>query len=192
MIEKISLILLGVAISGLGYLLKRYIEKKSISEVLGRQKMLLEINKQMRDQNLSPEELIQLEAVLVGKTRARSKRFIELEKEILSVVEKQEGEYLTQKEMNIRASTNLDIAEAKMRQAVEELSMKLEETEKKAMLESQYAWKKYSEMQAEAASSRYREGSIYPLIYLSELESLVVERTARLRAELDELKSLSN
>jgi len=111
---------------------------------------------------------------------------------MLPIVESQEGEHLTQIEMNIRASRDVNIAEAKMQGAIETLSLLLEEIERQALLESQKAWKIYSEKQAEAAASSYRGGSIYPLIYLSELESLIVERTVRIQAEIDELKRLGN
>ena len=46
--------------------------------------------------------------------------------------------------------------------------------------------------QAEAAAVSYRGGTIYPLIYLSEIERLTVDRTARLQADLDELRRLGN
>ena len=47
MLESIGLILVGVLISGVGYLIKRIIEKRSVSEDLDKHKKLLEINKQI-------------------------------------------------------------------------------------------------------------------------------------------------
>jgi hypothetical protein len=47
MIEKIGLILLGVLISGVGYLIKRKIESKPQIESLDKHKKLLDIHKQM-------------------------------------------------------------------------------------------------------------------------------------------------
>tara|TARA_B100000315_G_C14498357_1_gene551124 strand:+ start:362 stop:547 length:186 start_codon:yes stop_codon:yes gene_type:complete len=45
---KISFVILGVLISGLGYLIKRKIEKKSNIETLERRKNVLDIHKQSR------------------------------------------------------------------------------------------------------------------------------------------------
>jgi len=52
MFDSIALILIGVLISGIGYLIKRFIEKKSDSEALDKHKKLLEINKQMTEQRV--------------------------------------------------------------------------------------------------------------------------------------------
>lgn len=92
----------------------------------------------------------------------------------------------------MRADSNLKIAKAKLDQVINELSFKIDEVEREKLMQSQAAWENYSVEQAEAASISYRGGSIYPLIYLSELESLTVERAARLQAELDELRRLGN
>lgn len=189
-LEKIGFILLGAVISGAGYLIKRKIESAPQSDALDRQKKLLEINKQMREQSLSVEDIKSLEAALTGKAEAIAKHVVNIERETKPLTEKRDGEFLSQAEMNLRADANLKISRAKMEQILTELSFKLDGFERDAMYESQKIWEAYSLKQAEAESASYMGGSIYPLRYLSELESLTVERAARLQSRLDELRRL--
>jgi len=92
----------------------------------------------------------------------------------------------------MRASEKLDKAKEKLLEVIGGIDARVGDDESQALMNSQHAWENYSVEQAEAASASYRQGSIYPLIYLSELESLTLERTARLQAELDELIRLGN
>ena len=71
-----------------------------------------------------------------------------------------------------------------------EIDARVDDARSQSLLSSQHEWKRYSESQAKASSALYEGGSIYPLIYLSELESLTNERTARLQAEFDVLLQL--
>ncbi|MDP1708596.1 MAG: lysozyme inhibitor LprI family protein [Gammaproteobacteria bacterium] len=190
--EKLGFVLLGAIISGALYLIKRMVEKKPQSDKLDRQRKVLEINKQLSEQCLSIEDLCELENALTGKSELIGKASRLIENETQSLVEKTDGEFLSQAALNIRADANLKISKARLEQTLNELSFKIDEIEREALYESQKAWEEYSEKQAESASIGYRGGSIYPLIYLSELESLTVERAARLQVELDELKRLGN
>lgn len=192
MLEKIALVLLGVLLSGVAYLIKRRLEKKPALEKLDVQTKLLSINKQMKEQGLTAGDLATLELVLTGKAQAVEKHTHEMEQAARPLLEKPMGEFLSQAEMNIRASNNLDIAKLKMTHVVNELKLLLDEPDKSALLSAQTAWESYCVEQAEASAIAYRGGSIYPLIYLSELEKLTVDRTARLQADLDELRRLEN
>ncbi len=73
-----------------------------------------------------------------------------------------------------------------------QLLFKLEDEEREALEKSQKAWEEYSKKHAEFAASGYSGGTIYPLIYLTMLESLIIERTASLKSESDEIKRLRN
>jgi uncharacterized protein YecT (DUF1311 family) len=185
--EKVGLVLLGAAISACGYFLKRILEGRSQTDLLDRQRKLLEVNREMAQQGLSPEDMRKLEQILLGKA-AIAKNIAAIEGQAKPLIAKQTGEFLSQAELNMRADANLKIAMARMEQVMTELSFKLEGVDLDALNKSQKAWEVYSRSQAEAESSVYQGGTIYPLIFLSELESLTVERAARLRARLDELR----
>ena len=190
--EKIGLILLGVVLSAIGYLIKRQIENKSQIEALDKQKKLLDIHKQMNDQGVDLGGLRALEQQLVGKAVAIQSKAVILRAESPPLVGDNEPKDLTQIELNERASSKFETAKKKMQEAVAGIDSRVGDYESQSLLRSQREWESYSVSQAEAAAASYREGSIYPLIYFSELESLTNERTARLQAELDELIRLGN
>lgn len=192
MVEKIVLVLLGVLLSGVGYIVKRVLEKKPTREKLDVQAKLFSINKQMKEQGLTPDDLTKLELVLTGRARSVEKHTQELEEAVLPLLEKSQGEFLSQADLNQRASDNLEIAKLKMTHVLNELKALLDAPERDALLDAQAAWESFCLAQAEASAIAYRGGSIYPLIYLSELDKLTVDRTARLQAELDELRRLGN
>jgi uncharacterized protein YecT (DUF1311 family) len=79
-----------------------------------------------------------------------------------------------------------------MQRAIAAIDSRVGDFESQSLMNSQMEWERYSVRQAEAAASSFKGGSIYPLIYALELESLTNERTARLQAELDELIRLGN
>jgi uncharacterized protein YecT (DUF1311 family) len=191
-IIKLLFIIIGISISGIGYLIKRSIEKRSNVETLERRKKVLEIHKQMNEQGLDFPNLLKLESQLVSKQKSIAKNTLEFEQNSKSLVNSQSEESLTQNELNARASQKFEDAKAKLQIILEQLSSKLGKSEKEALKKSQRAWEEYSIEQAFSASSSYSQGSIYPLIYFSELESLTLERAARLKAELDELIKLGN
>jgi uncharacterized protein YecT (DUF1311 family) len=191
MLEKILLILLGAALSSVAYLLKRRIEKKQTSDALERHQKLLIIRKELNEQKVSVEDLQLLESILL-KRNAKAENAEKMQRELSSLLEKDNDESLSQFEMNMRADGNVRIAKAKLEQVYNELSYKLENKEKPTLEESQKAWEEYSTRHAEFSASSYEGGSIYPVIYLSALESLVVERTALLKSELDEIRRLES
>lgn len=190
--EKIGLVLVGVFISAFGYLIKRKIENKPQLETLDKHKKLLDIHKQMNDQGIDVTGLKQLEAMIIGKSEAIQTNNRVLQAEASPLIEENESEDLTQLELNNRAAKRLEVAKEKMQRAIAGIDSRVCDSVSQSLMNSQTEWESYSISQARAASSRYQGGSIYPLIYVSELESLTNERTARLQAELDELIRLGN
>jgi len=190
--EKIGLVLLGVVISSIGYLLKRKIESKPQLETFEKHKKLLDIHKQMNEQGIDVSGLKQLEAMITGKGKAIQSNAIALQAESSPLIKEDDTEDLSQLELNKRAARRLEIAKEKMQYAIAGIDSRVGDSESQSLMNSQAEWERYSVSQAEAASSSYQGGSIYPLIYTSELESLTNERTARLQAELDELIRLGN
>jgi uncharacterized protein YecT (DUF1311 family) len=191
MLEKILLVLLGAVLSGIAYLLKRRIEKKQTSDTLERHQKLLTIRKELSEQKLSMEDLRSLESALL-KRNTKAENAEKMRDELSPLLEEKNDGFLSQFELNMRADGNVKIAKAKLEQVYNELSFKLEAKEKETLEGSQKAWEEYSRKHAEFSASSYEGGSIYPLIYLSTLESLVVERTALLKSELDEIRRLES
>lgn len=192
MIEKIGLVILGVLLSWLFYFIKRRVENKPDLEKLDKHKRLLDIHKQMNDQDMDVDGLAELELLLTGKAKAINQKNIALQTESAPLLEVSEIENLTQIELNERASHRVEQAKERMQKAIAGIDSRVGDLESQSMMSSQREWESYSISQAEAAAASYREGTIYPLIYLNELESLINERTARLEAELDELIKLGN
>lgn len=184
--EKVGLVILGVLLSGIGYLAKRWIESKPQNETLDKHKKLLDIHKQMSEQGLDVDGLRELETQLLGKSDAIRKHTSELTERREPLIAPQE-EDLTQRELNQRASERFEIAKQKLQDVYAGIDARVGDRESQALMNSQKAWEGYSVDQAMAAASAYDGGSMWSLVYFSELESLTIERTARLQAELDEL-----
>lgn len=189
--EKIGLVILGVVLSGIAYLIKRWIEGKPQVETLEKHKKILDIHKQMNEQGLDIDGLKKLEALLTGKANAIKQHSKELADQTEPLVKITDTENLTQLDLNTRASEKFEKSKMKLQVAIAGIDARVGDRESQALMNSQKAWESYSVDQALAVASFYEGGSIYNLIYFSELESLTIERTARLQAELDELKRLS-
>ena len=192
MIENIGFILLGMILSSIGYLIKRKIENRPQIEILDKHKRILDIHKQMSDQGIDLEGLKNLEARLSGKAKAIQSHSVILQSESVSLLKEDEPENLTQMELNERAGKRFEIAKEKLQEVIAAIDSRVGDFESQSLMRSQRNWENYSVSQAQAAAASYEGGSIYNLIYLSELESLTNERTARLQAELDELTRLRN
>ena len=185
--EKLGFVILGAVLSGIAYLIKRWIEGKPQVETLDKHKKILDIHKQMNEQGLDVAGLKNLEALLTGKANAIKAHSKELTDQSEPLVQNSDAEDLTQLELNQRASEKFEKAKLKLQEVIAGIDSRVGDRESQALMNSQRAWENYSVDQAQAAASSYEGGSIYNLIYLSELESLTIERTARLQAELDEL-----
>jgi uncharacterized protein YecT (DUF1311 family) len=84
----------------------------------------------------------------------------------------------TQAEMNEFAARDFKENEIKMNKIFEEIILGLEaRVELKQSLEkAQEAWLKYREIQAKANSETYKGGSIYPLVYYTNMSKLTISR----------------
>ncbi|VAW13949.1 hypothetical protein MNBD_BACTEROID05-1016 [hydrothermal vent metagenome] len=190
--EKLGFVILGVILSGIAYLIKRWVEGKPQVEALDKHKKILEIHKQMNEQGLDVDGLKDLEALLTGKAKAITEHSKELTQQTEPLVQSNDTEDLTQLELNKRAREKFEKAKIKLQEVIAGIDSRVGDKESQALMNSQRAWESYSVDQAQAVASSYEGGSIYNLIYLSELESLTIERTARLQAELDELIRMGN
>jgi uncharacterized protein YecT (DUF1311 family) len=185
-LEKLGWLILGGLVPAVAYFAKRWIEGKPQNETLDKHKKLLEIHKQMHEQGLDVDGLRGLESQLLGKADAIKKHTLELTEKREPLIAAQE-EDVTQLELNQRASERFEIAKQKLQEVYAGIDSRVGDRESQALMNSQKAWEGYSVDQAMAVASSYDGGSMWSLVYFSELESLTIERMARLQAELDEL-----
>lgn len=90
--------------------------------------------------------------------------------------------FATQAEMTQYAFTLTDIAEGKMRLALQELRMALDDkAHLKAFEEAQEAFMKFAQKEADASGLKVEGGSMQPMIHTMALEDLYVDRTAALQ-----------
>ena len=191
-IEKIGFIALGGIISAVTYLLKRKIESKPDLELLDKHQKVLDVHKKMSEQGLDIQSLNIFGQMLTAKSVSVQSHVQDLQTESATYLVRSPNEHVTQLEMNQQALESFTRSSVKMSNIYDELKSKLDSEQIPLYESSQSSWLKYSKEQALAFSSMYRGGSIYPLIYHTELETLVHERTARIQSELDELIGLGN
>ncbi|MDO6612280.1 lysozyme inhibitor LprI family protein [Shewanella sp. 1_MG-2023] len=191
-IEKIGFIALGGIISAVAYLLKRKIESKPDLELLDKHQKVLDVHKKMSEQGLDIQSLNTFGQMLTAKSASVQNHIQGLQTESATYLVSSPSEHVTQLEMNQQALESFTRSSEKMSNIYDELKNKLDSDQIPLYESSQSSWLKYSKEQALAVASMYRGGSIYPLIYHTELETLVHERTARINSELDELIQLGN
>ncbi|TOI28873.1 hypothetical protein CGI63_22500 [Vibrio parahaemolyticus] len=192
MIEKLGFVLLGSLMTGIGYLIKRKIESKPELEILDKHQKVLDIHRKMSEQGLDISGLNQFASMLTEKSSAVQSHVLDLNTKSVSHMQTSSTEHITQTEMNQMASDSYNRSLVKMNEVYAQLMSKLDSDRTEAYGSAQVKWNEYIEAHARSVADMYKGGSIYPLIYYSELETLVFERTARLQSELDELVSLGN
>lgn len=185
LMQKVGHVFLGAALASVGYGVKRWIEGRHRAEALERHRQVLDINKDLKEQGLSVDELMNLQAALTGKANARMRHAEELYDQAEPLVREDDTEDLTQLEMNQRAHNNFENATEQLHEVLAQLYKLVDERKSEALRRSQKAWEEFSISHAQTAASSSEGGSIYPVLYLSELTSLTIERTANLQAHLD-------
>lgn len=98
--------------------------------------------------------------------------------------------YMTQVEMNMEAGRRADVARQQMERAIVALERSgwMEACQVAALKRTQDHWESYAKAQAEFASAEFEGGSMAPLVYASELESVTVSRTGELKRMLEEMR----
>jgi len=184
-LEKIGFAILGGLLTGIGYLLKRQIEQKSVFDAIEKHQNLLILNKGLKDQKVSLPELRKLEEAILNKEKATEHHSLILKEELKAGTALECDEFITQAEMNERAYQSFQQANTKLKNVLTSIESYLDKTELETLRKGQDSWKIFREKQAEFASNQYKGGSIESLIYYSELQRLTVERTASLQSEID-------
>jgi uncharacterized protein YecT (DUF1311 family) len=170
--KEFLLFLAGVVFSSIGYLIKRKLEKSSVLEDLEIQLKLLEINKQMKEQNVTAEELqVMRDRISSGEPRISG---------IKEFAEAPPG-FTTQAEMYEYADKEYRMLEQELNLTMKALLSSRGDDLKKELDQSQQAWLEYRNRQAQLASNRYKGGSIAPFIYITEANSITRSRIGELR-----------
>lgn len=107
-----------------------------------------------------------------------------------NAIEVIDSSFMTQAEMNMEAGRRADVAQKQMERAIVALERSgwMSETQTAALKEAQERWEKYAQAQAEFASAEFEGGSMAPLVFASELESVTVSRTGELKRMLEEMR----
>lgn len=98
--------------------------------------------------------------------------------------------YMTQAEMNMEAGRRADVARQRMDRAIVALERSgwMAASQVAALKQTQENWESYAKAQAEFAAAEFEGGSMAPLVYASELESVTVSRTGELKRMLEEMR----
>ncbi|WP_412546999.1 lysozyme inhibitor LprI family protein [Photobacterium toruni] len=86
--------------------------------------------------------------------------------------------------MNQIASDSYNHSLDKLKEVYSQLISKLDKEHAHSYENSQIKWYEYIEAHARLVADMYKGGSIYPLIYYSELETLVFERQLACKVSL--------
>ena len=108
-----------------------------------------------------------------------------------AAIEVVDSTHMTQAEMNVEAGRRADVADLQLRQAMIaiEKSGWLEAGQLAALHFAQKNWEEYRLAQAQFAAAEFEGGTMKPLIYSSEYESLTVRRTGELKVIFQEMQS---
>ena len=96
----------------------------------------------------------------------------------------------TQAKMNVEAGLRADVAQQQMQRAIVALERSgwMEEGQISTLKEAQAHWRKYALAQADFAAAEFKGGTMFPLVYVSELESITVSRTGELKRMQEEMR----
>lgn len=136
-----------------------------------------------KDPNLAKharDDAAQFLSVLTSQQEA----FVENAVEII------DSTYMTQIEMNVEAGRRANVAQQQMERAIVALKRSgwLEPPQISNLDKAQENWGVYAKSQAEFAAAEFEGGSMAPLVYASELESVTISRTGELNRMFQELK----
>ncbi|AMY69996.1 lysozyme inhibitor LprI family protein [Frigidibacter mobilis] len=98
--------------------------------------------------------------------------------------------HMTQIEMNVEAGRRANVAQQQMERAIIALKRSgwLESPQISNLDKAQENWEAYAKAQAEFAAAEFEGGSMAPLVYASELESVTISRTGELNRMFQEMK----
>lgn len=136
-----------------------------------------------KDPNLAKharDDAAQFLTVLISQQKA----FVE------NAIEVIDSTHMTQAEMNVEAGRRANVAQQQMERAIIGLKRSgwLEPPQISNLNKAQENWEAYAKSQAEFAATEFEGGSMAPLVYASELESVTISRTGELNRMFQEMK----
>ena len=173
-------------IAASGFLIKRYGMGGAQREVVQDTHEYLRLDEEAAKRGWSAEDAIAWHSDL----RNRRKRVLEIEAERIERAAGRHLKVITQLEMNAEAKSRADEASYDMLSAAEEFRRLLSSEAKESFDAASEAWQVYAEKQAWASSAYVEGGSMRPLVYANELESLASARAAYLREQVERWNSL--
>jgi len=157
---------------------KANVEENTLTlEIMGKLKAL------GKDPNLAKharDDAAQFLSVLTSQQEA----FVENAIEII------DSTYMTQAAMNMEASRRVDVAQQQLERVIIALKRSgwMDTPQISVLEKAQFNWETYAKSQAEFAAAQFDRGSMAPLVYASELESVTTRRTGELNRMFQEMK----
>ncbi|MCH9806714.1 MAG: DUF1311 domain-containing protein [Alphaproteobacteria bacterium] len=177
----------GAALAAAGFLLKRCFEDAGGRERREKLASLAALKREMDDADLSIDDLLALDEDI--RKRRQNHRNIEDEVQDAISSHRVVSARDTQGGMNSLAAADLEVARSMLKKAVVELELVCEGTDRERFEEAQQAWEQYAEAEARHRASSFEGGTIYPTIYLPELERLTVSRIADIKEHMNWLEN---
>jgi uncharacterized protein YecT (DUF1311 family) len=142
----------------------------------------------MKEQNLNPEQLKELEDALRRKVQSR-KTAGEADRVIVEVFQGFSEKPTTQFELNQTSFQDFEKTDMELKHALERLGSVIDPPDAERLDIAQEVWRAFRDKQARFAAGFYEGGTIQPLIYNVELHAVTEARLKELRQIYDEIRS---
>lgn len=187
--KDIAIFFAGLIASSVGYFAKRKIERSHEHKDLEIKEKLLKINRELKEQNLDPEDLKKWSTFMFARLSANGSTE-EAEASVAAITETDSDKIITQAEMNQTSFEEFEKAELELKHAYERLGSVLDLEDMRRLDEAQHAWLKFRKKEVILAGGFYEGGSIQPLIQNVEAQALTKARTKELRTLYEERVTL--
>jgi uncharacterized protein YecT (DUF1311 family) len=182
LLHDVGIAIVGSILTAIGFIAKRYFTQAAKDELLNRKERVLTITRSMGEQNLTLEQLHEIEERLtVRRRRLTNTSALEQAAEPLDQVLRFHP--MTQGEMNRLASQEAHLADQELEALYADLFQQLaaEPARQQKLRDSQERWIAFRDAQASLARSEAEGGTMAPLLYSIERETLTRERIAQLK-----------
>jgi uncharacterized protein YecT (DUF1311 family) len=186
--KEIIVYIAGLLTSALAYLVQRKIERRGEHDEVDLIAKLLGINREMKNQNVTADELKELKQTLIGRTEDRG---IPTRGEIAlleSIEDQAPDRIITQAGLNQTSFQGFEKSDLELRHVLERLEPLFSASDIERLEQAQNAWRRYRDKQIAFAGGLFEGGSMRPLIHNLEAQSLTDMRVRELRRVYDDLQ----